>query len=529
MSGEEFISDEIQTNKEQETNKETLCPHKSIKTKGYVLPRNALSLVKSDFDSFSREQLVDEVIRLQRHVTQLKNVLGKRDTDSNNDNKINKKKKFKERPFDQNKWNKRRVMLKFLYLGWDYNGYISQEHTVNTIEHHLFEALKMTKLIESRETSNYHRCGRTDNGVSAFSQVASIDVRSNCASGLGVIVNESSNVTNHDIENEINYIKYLNGALPDDIRVICWAPVGNETSARFDCTSRIYRYYFPKGDLNIDAINDAGKRMLGSHDFRNFCKMDVSNGVVTFFRNMRNVSCTVLGNENNKYSTVELIIESNSFLWHQIRCIVGLLFLVGQGKEEPSVITELLNVEKYPCKPQYSMSAEIPLVLFDCQYESIDDTWRYDHLELEKLIKTMQDQWVQQNTKATIAKRMIDHLEAKFEESKRTYTDDAKSIENRKDLNQTYLYLQGQSQGYTKKYTKLTERVASSSLEDRVNHFVKKRRLDSTVYDRVEHNKALADKFKLYKKESEIDNCETNQITPCEVKISEDNDKEMKI
>lgn len=145
----------------------------------------------------------------------------------------------------------------------------------------------------------------------------------------------------------------------------------------------------------MDAINEAGKRMMGQHDFRNFCKMDVSNGVVTFFRDLKGVRCHLVDTEApvNKYSTVELIIEANSFLWHQIRCIVSILLLVGQGREDPSVVTELLNVEKNPCKPQYSMASELPLVLFDCQYDNVKE-WRYDHLEMERLIKKIQDAWV---------------------------------------------------------------------------------------------------------------------------------------
>lgn len=145
----------------------------------------------------------------------------------------------------------------------------------------------------------------------------------------------------------------------------------------------------------MDAINEAGKRMMGQHDFRNFCKMDVSNGVVTFFRDLKGVRCHLVDTETpvNKYSTVELIIEANSFLWHQIRCIVSVLLLVGQGREDPSVVTELLNVEKNPCKPQYSMASELPLVLFDCQYEGVKE-WRHDHLEMERLIKKIQDAWV---------------------------------------------------------------------------------------------------------------------------------------
>lgn len=46
-----------------------------------------------------------------------------------------------------------------------------QEDTSKTIEANIFEALLTTRLIESRQSSNYHRCGRTDKGVSALSQV----------------------------------------------------------------------------------------------------------------------------------------------------------------------------------------------------------------------------------------------------------------------------------------------------------------------------------------------------------------------
>ena len=69
------------------------------------------------------------------------------------------------------RYNTRHIALKILYLGWDYHGFAAQEDTEKTIETALFDALLKTKLIESRETSNYHRCGRTDKGVSAFGQV----------------------------------------------------------------------------------------------------------------------------------------------------------------------------------------------------------------------------------------------------------------------------------------------------------------------------------------------------------------------
>lgn len=41
-------------------------------------------------------------------------------------------------------------------------------------------------------------------------------------------------------------------------------------------------------------------------------------------------------------------IKSKSFLWHQIRCLMAVLFLVGEQREEPEVVKDLLNVDKNP-------------------------------------------------------------------------------------------------------------------------------------------------------------------------------------
>lgn len=65
----------------------------------------------------------------------------------------------------------RRIILRILYFGWDYKGLAVQEDSTKTIEHCLFQALSKSCLIVNRETSNYHRCGRTDKGVSSFGQV----------------------------------------------------------------------------------------------------------------------------------------------------------------------------------------------------------------------------------------------------------------------------------------------------------------------------------------------------------------------
>lgn len=87
------------------------------------------------------------------------------------------KKAGKERPFDFSAHPRRHVALRLAYLGWLYQGFAVQENTDNTVEARLFEALLKTRLIQDRQSSNYHRCGRTDKGVSAFSQVSFISNR----------------------------------------------------------------------------------------------------------------------------------------------------------------------------------------------------------------------------------------------------------------------------------------------------------------------------------------------------------------
>ena len=165
----------------------------------------------------------------------------------------------------------RHVLLQICYLGWDHDGFTIQDNTVNTIEFYLFEALRKTCLIECREKSNYHRCGRTDKGVSAFCQVISIDLRS-----------KQNGIEHCDDVDEFDYCKLLNSVLPKSIRCISWIPVNDGFSARFNCQMRTYKYFFNKADMDIDLMNEAVQCLIGTHDFRNFCKMDVSNGIVEF-------------------------------------------------------------------------------------------------------------------------------------------------------------------------------------------------------------------------------------------------------
>lgn len=89
----------------------------------------------------------------------------------------------------------------------------------------------------------------------------------------------------------------------------------------------------------------------------------------------------------------KLIIRGNGFLWHQIRCIMTLLILIGQEKESPDIISKLLNVTENPTKPQYVMANHTPLTLFVSDYESLQITWNTNDKELSTILHLLQKQW----------------------------------------------------------------------------------------------------------------------------------------
>lgn len=377
-------------------------------------------------------------------------------------NKQNKK-EGKKRAFDFSAQPKRHVALRLAYLGWDYQGFAVQENTDNTVEARLFEALLKTRLIQERQSSNYHRCGRTDKGVSAFSQVISIDLRSNQFNGgLGVILPENVDFSAKDkaAVPELPYVKMLNRVLPPDIRVLDWAPAIEGFSARFDCQSRTYRYYFPRGNLDVELMAEAAKRYEGTHDFRNLCKMDVGNGVLQFERTILSALVRTAKpqstNSTDQYELFIFEIKGLAFLYHQVRCMMAVLLLIGQKLETPDIIDQLLDVIKNPRKPQYNMAVDYPLVLFDCHFEGLN--WMQEKEEVNYTFSMLQQHWTQSAVRASVLYGMLQDLESKDAEPPKHC-----------------LLLEGTR---PKNYKPLLERPCCESLESRINHFVKRGRLE---------------------------------------------------
>ena len=175
------------------------------------------------------------------------------------------------------------------------------------------------------------------------------------------------------------------------------------------------------GWLDIDAMKEAVAYFVGLHDFRNFCKIDSAKQITNFKRRIYHASIeeedpanSAFGHlfepnfmlhhndgadrspqahngdvithertneEENKVIRIEsrcpkifsFTVHGSAFLWHQIRHLVAVLFLVGQGLEKPSVIKDLLDVQKTPRRPMYELAAAEPLVLYDCVFSEDSD------------------------------------------------------------------------------------------------------------------------------------------------------------
>ncbi|XP_027300081.1 tRNA pseudouridine(38/39) synthase isoform X1 [Anas platyrhynchos] len=416
-------------------------------------PRDALTMADGS-GATDREQLLKRVQDLEEEVKRLQEKLfeGKESTVAKDTVSASRKhRKQQQRPFDFSAYSRRHVALKIAYLGWGYQGFASQENTSNTIEEKLFEALKKTRLVDDRQTSNYHRCGRTDKGVSAFGQVRmdsqapvwgawdgdsmalvmngdelgaqymavqviSLDLRSNLSEGKKLNgCKGNSEGKNSKSEEELCYTHILNRVLPPDIRVLAWSPVEPDFSARFSCLRRTYRYFFPCADLDVALMHAAAQRYVGTHDFRNLCKMDVANGVINFQRTI--LSAQVMwvdrGAETglrDPFRLCQFEVTGQAFLYHQVRCMMAILFLIGQRMESPEIIDELLDVEKNPRKPQYSMAVEFPLVLYDCEFENIQ--WIYDREVQEFNVTHLQQLWASHAVKTQVLHNMLQGLDA---------------------------------------------------------------------------------------------------------------------
>ena len=164
--------------------------------------------------------------------------------------------------------------------------------------------------------------GRTDAGVHATGQVASVGVEGGPPAGSAADA--------------------LTAVLPEDVAVLAAEQADAEFHARFSARSRSYRYrvlsgrtrrplearralWWP-GAVDLEALSAAAALLPGKHDFRAFTRTETRHDV--FVRDVRAAAWERDGD------LLELTITADSFLRHMVRTLVGPMLELGPAAPE---------------------------------------------------------------------------------------------------------------------------------------------------------------------------------------------------
>ncbi len=153
----------------------------------------------------------------------------------------------------------------------------------------------------------------------------------------------------------------LNALLPEDIVVRELERVADSFHARYSALSREYRYtilnqpwpsplegrfaYHCPCPLQVEAMAQAGRGLLGGHDFASFGRSpqeDSKRGLApgkdsSTVRQVYSLTCVRQG------PFVHFDIVANAFLRRMVRTIVGTLLLVGRGKLSAADVEAILR------------------------------------------------------------------------------------------------------------------------------------------------------------------------------------------
>lgn len=213
----------------------------------------------------------------------------------------------------------RRLKAIISYDGTQFSGYQVQpgERTVQA------EVERVLAIMHKGEKIKVTASGRTDARVHATGQTLHFD------SPLAIPVDK--------------YMKALNVQLPRDIRVMSMEEVAADFHARYSVTGKRYRYIWSCEPVqspfrrqytvetngvkpNVEAMQEAAKAIIGTHDFSCFCAANTS--VKDKVRTVTTLQFEWYGEE------LHMVIEGNGFLYNMVRIIAGTLWEVGIGRRD---------------------------------------------------------------------------------------------------------------------------------------------------------------------------------------------------
>lgn len=244
-----------------------------------------------------------------------------------------------------------RYFINLSYLGARFNGWQKQPQGIS-VQQVVEKALSLLL----RKPTKITGAGRTDAGVNARMMIAHFDTDEPLT------------------EEQLKLLpRSLSGICRPDIVIYDITPVHQEAHARFDATSRTYRYFVhTKEDpflrdlscqvpaaIDFNAMNSAASMMLGKRDFTSFSKLHTDTK--TNICDLRKASWHRIDNSHWYFE-----ITADRFLRNMVRAVVGTLFLVGTDKIKPEEVMRIIDMKNRSAAGQ-SMPGKA-LYLWDVKY-----------------------------------------------------------------------------------------------------------------------------------------------------------------
>jgi tRNA pseudouridine38-40 synthase len=223
------------------------------------------------------------------------------------------------------------------YDGTDFHGWQVQEN-LRTVQGELTGALS---LIDGRSV-NVHGSGRTDAGVHAEGQVATVDIQREIApEKLRAAINANAG---------------------KDVRVLTVEEVPDDFHARYSAIEKTYVYRIVSAPavspfwsryvhhdarrLDLERMKRAAQVFHGKHDWTAFsaAQSDVEDRVRTVTR----LDILTRVDERLRGSMIEMRVTADGFLRYMVRALAGTLLAIGRGELDTEDLAQAFELGVRP-------------------------------------------------------------------------------------------------------------------------------------------------------------------------------------
>lgn len=251
---------------------------------------------------------------------------------------------------DSDTSNPVRVRLDLAYRGTDFAGWAVQPG-LRTVQGTLEDALGMIVRSDDGQPGNWRLtvAGRTDAGVHARGQVTHVDLPR--AAWLALPGRSDRSPAQALVDR-------LQGVLPRDVVVQAAELASPGFDARFSALRRHYVYriadtdrardplradwtFWSRRSLDVAAMDEAARPLLGLHDFAAFCKPRPG---ATTIRELQQFTWQRMTSGPDE-GLVIARVSADAFCHNMVRALVGASLVIGEGRQGSPWLAELLRAK----------------------------------------------------------------------------------------------------------------------------------------------------------------------------------------